>query len=123
MQQTAKGYALPNAWELSKQRLELLEACHDPSSFARARALGVGPGWRCLEAGAGNGSFARWLAMRVGETGRVVAADIDTRLVGDLDALPRAEVRRIDLVEDELPRAEFDFVHTRMLLLHIPERD
>jgi tRNA A58 N-methylase Trm61 len=73
------SYAFPNAWELARRRLALLEVCHDPSSIRHATALGVGPGWRCLEAGAGGGSFARWLAARVGESGSVVAADIDTR--------------------------------------------
>jgi SAM-dependent methyltransferase len=115
-----KGYALPNAAEGTRERLDVLEACHDPSSRHRAAALGVARGWRCLEAGAGGGSFARWLAGRVGETGRVVAADLDVSLLGDVDGL---EVWQMDLAKEELPRAEFDFVHTRLLLLHVPERD
>ena len=115
-----KGYALPNAAEGTRERLDLLEACHDPSSRRRAAALGVGPGWRCLEAGAGGGSFARWLAERVGETGHVVAADLDVRLLEDAEGV---EPWQMDLAKEELPRAEFDFVHTRLLLLHVPERD
>lgn len=79
-------YTFPNAWELAPRRLELLEACHDPGSFRRAAALGVGPGSRCLDAGAGGGSFARWLADR---TGDVLAVDIDIRLVEEI-AAPRA---------------------------------
>lgn len=118
----AQGYAWSNAWELARRRLDLLEQCHDPSSFGHAESLGVGPGWRCLDAGAGGGSFARWLAERVGPTGTVVAADLDLTLLGDLDA-PNIEVRQVDLVSDELPRQEFDFVHTRLVLLHIPARD
>jgi SAM-dependent methyltransferase len=116
------SYPLPNAWELSRRRLELLEASHDPSSIRRAEALGVGPGWRCLEAGAGNGSFARWLASRVGEAGSVVAADMDVRLLEANDE-PNIELRRMDLTTDELPEAAFDFVHTRMVLMHMPARD
>jgi SAM-dependent methyltransferase len=116
------GYALPNTWELAERRLEHLEAAHDPSSIRRAEALGVGRGWRCLDAGAGHGSFARWLAGRVGETGRVVAADLDTRLLEET-TVPNLEVRRIDLVNEELPRDAFDLVHCRLLLLHLPERD
>lgn len=117
-----KGYALPNAWELAERRLALLEECHDPASFRRAEALGVGPGWRCLDAGAGHGSFARWLAARVGPDGLVVAADLDVRLLERM-AAPGVEVRRMDLATDELPAAAFDLVHTRMLLLHVPARD
>src|SRR4051794_11907109 len=97
-------YAFPNAWELARRRLELLEATYDASSFRRAAALGVGPGWECLDAGAGHGSFARWLAGRVGERGSVIAADMDTRLLDELD-VPGVEVHKMDLVNDELPRA------------------
>jgi SAM-dependent methyltransferase len=112
-------YTFPIAWELARRRLELLEACHDPGSFRRAAALGVGPGSRCLDAGAGAGSFARWLVDR---TGDVLAVDIDVRLVEEI-AAPGLEVRRHDLAHDELPRGEFDFVHTRLVLIHVPERD
>jgi SAM-dependent methyltransferase len=119
---TSKGYALPNAWELSQRRLDLLAARHDPRSIRRAVALGVGPGWRCLEAGAGQGSFARWLAAHVGTTGEVVAADLDVRLLEDIGA-PNLQVRRMDLEQDELPEATFDFVHARMVLMHLPSRD
>jgi hypothetical protein len=39
--------------------------------------LGVGPGWRCAEVGAGAGSLAQWLAGQVGDTGQVVATALD----------------------------------------------
>jgi SAM-dependent methyltransferase len=116
------SYAFPNAWELARRRLDLLEASYDPTSFRHAEALGVRPGWRCLDAGAGGGSFARWLATRVGDSGSVVAADIDTRLMADL-AAPNFEVRQMDLTSDELEVGEFDFVHTRIFLIHLPARE
>ena len=50
--------------------------------------LGLGPGWRCLEVGAGSGSVARWLAAKVGPEGSVLATDIDTRWV-DTGGLPQ----------------------------------
>jgi SAM-dependent methyltransferase len=117
-----EGWGLPNDWELAETRLALLEAWHDPSSIERATALGVGPGWDCLEAGAGHGSFARWLASRVGGTGSVLAVDIDVGLLERLDE-PGIEVRQLDLARDEPPREAFDFVHTRLVLMHIRERD
>jgi SAM-dependent methyltransferase len=110
-------YGLPNAWDEAQERLALLEACHDETSIRNAERLGVGPGWRCLEAGAGGGSFARWLAQR---TGDVLAVDIDIRHV---EPAPGLEVRQFDLVTDELPADGFDFIHTRMVLIHIPERE
>jgi SAM-dependent methyltransferase len=118
----APSYVMPNSWEHARQRLELLEACYDPASFKRASRLGVREGWRCLDAGAGGGSFARWLSTQVGATGSVVAADLDTRLLADITE-PNIEVRQTDLVNDPLPTGEFDFVHTRLVLMHIPARE
>ena len=113
------GYVLPNAWELATRRLELLEACHDPASIRVAEALRVGPGTRCLEVGAGHGSFSRWLAER---TGSVLAVDLDTRLLAHID-VPGFEARELDVVTDDLPQAAFDFIHTRLVLIHIAQRD
>ena len=118
----AASYVVPNSWERARRRLELLEACYDTASFRRASALGVREGWRCLDAGAGHGSFARWLGSRVGPAGSVIAADLDTRLLADITE-PNIEVRQIDLVGSQLPAGEFDFVHTRLVLMHIPARE
>jgi SAM-dependent methyltransferase len=79
-------------------------------------------GWRCLDAGAGHGSFARWLGTQVGAAGSVIAADLDTRLLADITE-PNIEVRQTDLVSEPLPAGEFDFVHTRLVLMHIPARE
>jgi SAM-dependent methyltransferase len=118
----AQDYALPNDWQRAGERLALLEACHDAATFHRAQALGVDAGWTCLEAGAGHGSVARWLAQQVGPSGRVVATDLDVTLLREIEA-PSLEVRRLDLVADDLPTGAFDFVHTRLVLLHIPARE
>jgi SAM-dependent methyltransferase len=118
----APSYVVPNSWEHARQRLELLEACYDPASFKRASALGVREGWRCLDAGAGHGSFARWLGARVGAAGRVVAADLDTRLLQHITET-NIEIRQMDLVSGQLPCGEFDFIHTRLVLMHIPARE
>jgi hypothetical protein len=66
------------------ERLAGIEATWDPGTTFRLQALGVGPGWRCLEAGAGAGSIAAWLANRVGPTGRVIATDVETTLLAPL---------------------------------------
>ncbi len=119
---TAVDYVVPNSRPQARRRLELLEACYDPASFGRADLLGVREGWRCLDAGAGNGSFARWLSARTGPAGSVLAADLDTRLLADVTE-PNIEVRRLDLASDPLPGGGFDFIHTRMVLMHIPARE
>src|SRR5260370_470282 len=58
---TTSTYPLDNAWEHAQPRLRALERIYDPASTRRLEALGVGPGWRCLEAGAGGGSVTRGL--------------------------------------------------------------
>lgn len=122
MTATTSTYALSNDWELAERRLRLLEHCHDPGTITLATALGTAPGWRCLEAGAGAGSIARWMARRVGAFGSVLAVDVDTRLLDDA-AAPNLEVRRMDLVTDYLPAGGFDLVHARLVLMHVAERD
>ncbi len=65
---------------------------------------------------------AKVLCTQLGPQGRVLATDIDTRF---LDALaePNLEVRRHDIVTDDLPDAAFDLVHTRLVLMHLPARE
>jgi SAM-dependent methyltransferase len=116
------NYTLDNAWQQARHRLALLEQILDPTTQRRMRALGVGADWQCLDIGAGGGSIAQWLCAQVGPHGRVLATDIDVRF---LDALaePNLEVRRHDIVADDLPKATFDLVHTRMVLMHLPARE
>jgi SAM-dependent methyltransferase len=80
----------------------------------------VGPGWRCLDVGAGDGSVARWLALRVAPEGRVTATDLNPRfLVGH--GFPNLEVRRHDLLTDDLESGCYDLVHCRFVLMHLPD--
>jgi SAM-dependent methyltransferase len=102
-------------------RLRLLEELHDPLTASQLDAIGVGDGWQCLDVGAGGGSVTRMLAERVGSTGSVVAVDLDTSLLEGL-AGDRVEVRRHDLLVDQLPQAAFDLVHARLLLMFLSPR-
>jgi SAM-dependent methyltransferase len=116
------AYTLDNRWRAARARLETLEVACDPFTARHLDTIGVGPGWHCLEVGAGAGSVTRMLCERVGADGRVLAVDFEPALLADL-AAPNLEVRRVDIVVDELPEAAFDLVHTRAVLLHIPQRD
>ena len=99
-------------------RLKLLEAVCDPWTFRHLDGIGIRQGWRCLEVGAGAGSVVRWLSDRLGVAGRVVAADLDPRFLGDLRA-PNVEVRRCDITQDDIEPASYDLVHCRALLAHM----
>lgn len=110
-----------NETEAERDRLRLLERWLDPGTTERLERLGVSAGWRCLEAGAGNGSITRWLAERVGPAGSVVAADIDPRFLTDLPE--NVEVRQLDLRTDDLESEAYDLLHCRLLLMHLPDPD
>jgi hypothetical protein len=49
----------------ARARFAALPALYDPGMVRHPVALGVGPGWRCLEVGAGGGSVAQGLAARL----------------------------------------------------------
>jgi 2-polyprenyl-3-methyl-5-hydroxy-6-metoxy-1,4-benzoquinol methylase len=108
----------PAAFE--RQRLALLTQLADPITTQRLSRLGVGPGWHCLDVGAGDGSVARWLASRVGPEGRVVATDLNTRFLTG-HGLPNMEVRTHDLMADELEAGRYDLVHCRFVLMHLAD--
>lgn len=107
--------------DVERARLRLLEEYHDPLSVRQLDAIGVGEGWRCVDVGAGGGSVTRMLAERVGSTGSVLAVDLDTSLLEEL-ASDRVEVRRHDLLSEQLPEAAFDLVHARLLLMFLSPR-
>ncbi len=63
--------------EVELNRLRLLERLFDPTTTRHLEMIGVSKGWKCLEVGAGAGSVAQWLSMRVGPAGKILATDID----------------------------------------------
>ena len=105
-----------------RRRLALLSHCQNGSSFRSATRLGVGKGWRCLEVGGGDGSFAEWLSARVGPSGIVVVVEADVRLSEWLTD-PNVYVRQMDLASDALPLDECDFVHIGWALTETSERE
>jgi SAM-dependent methyltransferase len=59
-----------------------------------------------------------WLADQVGDSGHVVGTDIDLRFLSDLEH-PRLQVRRHDVLTDEIEPEAYDLVHGRFVLLHL----
>lgn len=116
-----ESYLLDNRAEETGQRFDSLAALFNPVTFRHMEQLGLGDGWRCLEVGAGGDSVARWLSDRVGPKGQVVATDLEPRWLAGLD-LPNVEVRRHDIAAEALEEDEFDLVHARLVLVHVPGR-
>jgi SAM-dependent methyltransferase len=119
---SSTSYVFDHAWDEERERLAGLEWALDPGTAARCERLGVGPGWRCLEVGAGGGSTAVWLAGRVQPGGHVVATDLSTTFLERL-AGPGLEIRAHDILADPPPGTDFDLVHTRWMLHWLPDPD
>lgn len=119
---TAAGrdYLLDNSAPTAGRRFDDLATVFDPITFGHLDALGVPPGWRCWEVGAGGPSVVRWLSARVEPSGHVLATDVDVRWLGRSSGT--VEVRRHDIVADDPPDGLFDLVHARLVLMHLPRR-
>jgi SAM-dependent methyltransferase len=115
-----RPYILDDAATLEYQRLDLMSKILDPWTRRYLQALGVGPGWRCLELGGGNGSIAEWLCDTVGPAGSVTSVDIDPVLL-DLVPAQNLSVRQMDVRSGALPVGAFDLVTCRALLHQISE--
>src|SRR3954453_1983576 len=111
-------YVFDQRHHRERERLGSMEALWDRGSRAAIESLGIAPGWRCLEVGAGAGSIAAWLADRVGTSGQVLATDLSTRHLAGLER-PNLEIRRHDILRDSLPSDAFDLVHARLLVEHL----
>jgi 2-polyprenyl-3-methyl-5-hydroxy-6-metoxy-1,4-benzoquinol methylase len=106
--------------EFERTRIMLFESAYDPNTIRQLQAIGVTDGWKCLEVGAGGGSIARWLAMVVGPSGKVVATDLSTRLLEQLP-MQNIEVRQHNILTDQLESGLYDLVHARAVLMHLGE--
>lgn len=115
-------YVFDNAHGKTRERFPALRDLYDDETIRCLQAVGVAPGWQCLEVAAGGGSIAQWLAGQVAPSGRVLATDLDPRFLESL-AEPALEVRKHDIVRDPLPDPAFDLVHARLILVHLPERE
>jgi SAM-dependent methyltransferase len=118
-----QGYRIgagDRAVDLETRRLAALTAWRDPTTFRVLSDVGLGPGWSCLEVGAGSGTVARWMAERVSPAGSVLSTDIDLRF--HCEPTAGMEVREVDVMSGLLPHDAFDVVHARALLMHLPDR-
>jgi SAM-dependent methyltransferase len=117
------GYLLDNRAALAGDRIAALSALFDPVTFRHVDALGIAPGWRCWEVGAGGPAVPRGLAARVGPGGSVLATDLEVSPALAAAAGGAVEVRRHDVARDPPPEGPFDLVHARLVLVHLPDRE
>ncbi|GAA3506987.1 class I SAM-dependent methyltransferase [Streptomyces showdoensis] len=103
------------------ERIDFGALAYDDVTLARLRALGVGPGWRCLDVGAGTGTVSRRLLDEAGVAG-VLAVDRDVRFLAERP-VPGLDVREADITAPDAVPGRFRLVHARFVLMHLPERE
>src|SRR5262245_41281555 len=90
--------------------------------------LGIGPGDRVADLGAGGGYFTFRLAQAVADTGRVYAVDVDDDMIGLLEREARergatnVSVVRAEPDDPKLPDGEIDLLFVCDTYHHIPDR-
>ena len=115
-------YLLDPSWYAERDRLNSLTRLYDPTTMTLVEGLRLPRGARCAEVGAGTGSIAELLARHVGPGGHVLAIDTDTRFLDPL-AGATISVARQDITTTPVPPGQFDLIHARLLLEHLPQRD
>jgi SAM-dependent methyltransferase len=84
--------------------------------------LGIGPGWRCVDVGAGGGDVSVALAEIVGRDGRVYAVDSDPRARDEVASAAAAFSQVVAITqagEDLLLPEAVDLAFCRFLLMHV----
>lgn len=117
--QASSQYAFDNAYADGSQ-LSILAQILDGHTTSVLTGTGITTGWKCLDVGPGEGTITHWMARQVGPTGHVTALDLDPHNVAPAANITilKGDARTIDL-----PEEEYDLIHTRLVMLHLPERD
>ena len=116
-------YLLSNDAPEAMDRFTAFTTLFDPATFRHLDGLGLAPGWRCWEVGAGGTSVVDPLSARVGAAGHVLATDINLSWAAGTAGASNVELLEHDVATGPPPDGPFDLVHARLVLVHVPERD
>lgn len=106
------------------ERLRLQARVFEPHAEAMLDAIGIQPGWRCVDIGCGAMGILGPLARRAGASGHVVGTDTDPMMLGaaqaylaeagaSADGSAPVELTQDDVYSSKLPSESFDLVHAR----------
>lgn len=115
-----------NADELERMRFQNGAWKHVTDGFLDR--LGVAPGWRCLDVGAGPGFVTVDLRDRVGSEGSVTALEPSEMYLNHVRLLARERRwTNIDTVQgtvedSQLPEASYDIAYARWVIDFVPDR-
>src|SRR5215467_13055718 len=108
-------------------RLGLQHRAWRPVALDCWQRAGITVGNRVLDVGAGPGYAAIDLAEIVGPTGEVVALERSQNFIRAMEAtcrersLSNVTICEMDLMQDELPKAEYDFLWSRWVVSFVDE--
>src|SRR5262249_35433604 len=109
------------------QRLHVLHRVYGPTGKRVLLQAGLREGMKVADFGCGVGVVPRMLAEMVGPSGSVTGIDKDGAQVQQAAAycaregFPNVNFVEASACETGLPRASFDVVYCRFLLLHLPD--
>ncbi len=107
------------------KRLRILAEVSWPATERLIKTLGVKEGWKCLDAGCGNGHVAIKLASMVGGSGRVVGEDFDDAVLEVARKEARHAGANVEFRQRALSELQdgegYDLVYARFLLSHLGE--
>ena len=115
-------YVITNYNETERRRLEALAAVMDPFTFHQLDRIGIQPGWRCLEVGAGLGTVSQWIAKQLGDDGEVLCTDLQTDFIVEIDH-PLIRTEKLDIMQPPSDFGPFDLAVMRAVHHHIPDHD
>ena len=99
----------------------------EPEAKSLLDRIGMQPGWKAIDVGCGPLGILDLLADRVGPASEAVGLERESRLVEMGQAilaqrgLRNARFVLGDVYNNGLPRASFDLVHTRLLLINLKD--
>ncbi|MDQ3851642.1 MAG: methyltransferase domain-containing protein [Thermoproteota archaeon] len=122
----AGGYILGNR-DSEITRLEMQATLFEPLTKQTLLNAGLKKGMTCIDIGCGSGSVTRLMANMVGNTGRVVGVDIDSRYLQycnrNISSRQNIEFVHDDICKSRLDSEErFDIVYSRFMFHHLTDR-
>jgi 2-polyprenyl-3-methyl-5-hydroxy-6-metoxy-1,4-benzoquinol methylase len=119
-------YVLPTGRD-DTARLDVIHTVYGAVSENGLEAASIGAAARAVDIGCGSGTVSRWMAAKMGPSGRVDAIDIAREQI-DVARSAEAQVEASPIhfqvgsaYEPGLPESAFDVVFCRLVLCHLKE--
>jgi len=119
-------YVLPTGEE-DRSRLDLIHAVYGPVSERGLEAARIAEAARAADIGCGTGTVSRWMAARMGSTGKVDGLDIAPEQIQVAKSTPPKPGAAMiaysvgSAYEPGLPEGAYDVVFCRLVLCHLKE--